>query len=206
MRGAFSEGEGAIGSIARKSENESLQPTRANISPPAVAPPRTKSSAESASAPSAAPNGAMGLRPRSAALSQTMTSVTTPRPPRARRRNGESTTISSVITAMTTRKAKAWRLRLNGSTSARLFQARVEAVDVRLHLLLAALVDDLAAGDGAGVGAAVARRRKLALHVVHAFAEHDRDPGRALGVDHHLHGLPGGGDAHRDLLDVHAAA
>src|SRR5205814_7000225 len=85
-----------------------------------------------------------------------------------------------------------------------LFEPRVEAVDVRLHLLLASLVDDLAPHHSAGVGAAVARRRELALHVVHALAEHDRDAGGALGEDHHLHRLARAGDAYRDLFDVHA--
>src|SRR5688572_11158097 len=66
------------------------------------------------------------------------------------------------------------------SAPARLAQGGIEAVDVRLHLLAAALVHDLAAHDLAGIGEAVARRRELPPHAVHAFADHHLDEVGAL--------------------------
>src|SRR5688572_30087935 len=81
---------------------------------------------------------------------------------------------------------------------------RVEAVDVGLHLLAAALVDDLAAHDLAGIGHAVARRCERAFHVVHPFAQHHLDHFGALAEHHDLMHLAGVGVAHLDFLGIHA--
>src|SRR4029079_14675716 len=47
---------------------------------------------------------------------------------------------------------------------------------VRLHVVAAALVDDLASHRIADVRRGVARRDEVAPHVVDAFAQHDLDP------------------------------
>src|SRR5687768_3527241 len=89
------------------------------------------------------------------------------------------------------------------SAPAGLAHVRVEAVDVGLHLLARALVDDLAPHDAAGVGEAVARRGQRALHAVHAFADHHLDHVRTLVEYHHVHGLASFGHAHRNFFRVH---
>ncbi len=83
---------------------------------------------------------------------------------------------------------------------------RVELLQVGLHLVAAALVDDLPPHDAAGVGHAVARRGQHALHVVHALADHHFDGLLALAEDDDLHRPAGLGLPHGDLLIVHAAA
>src|SRR6185369_844616 len=55
----------------------------------------------------------------------------------------------------------------------RLAQGRIDPVQVRLHLLGAALVDDLAAERLAGECLAIRCRRQFALDAMHALAEHD---------------------------------
>src|SRR5688572_1098448 len=65
--------------------------------------------------------------------------------------------------------------RLAMSAPAGLAHVRVQAIDVGLHLLARALVDDLAPHDVAGVGEAVARRGQRALHAVHAFADRSEE-------------------------------
>src|SRR5688572_7880481 len=65
-------------------------------------------------------------------------------------------------------------------------QARIVALDFRLHLARAALVDHFPAHHLAGVGEAVARRRELASHAVHALADHHLDDLGALVQHHHF--------------------
>src|SRR2546426_1859359 len=55
-----------------------------------------------------------------------------------------------------------------------LAQRRIEPVDIRLDLLAASLVDDLAPHHLADIGHCVAGRGQLALHAVDALAEQDR--------------------------------
>src|SRR5688572_13181346 len=88
-------------------------------------------------------------------------------------------------------------------TLSRLLEVRVQAVDVALHLLDAALVHDLAPHDLAGVSHAVTRWREGAFHVVHALAEHHLDRLRALAEHHDLDELAGVGVAHLDPFGIH---
>src|SRR5688572_19096664 len=89
------------------------------------------------------------------------------------------------------------------SASSRLADVRVQALDVGLHLVPAALVDDLAPHHAAGVGEAVARRGQRAFHAVHALADHHLDHFGALVEDDDVDRLLGLGDAHRDLFRMH---
>ena len=68
-------------------------------------------------------------------------------------------------------------------------QGGVEQVDLVLHLLDTALVDNLPPHDAAGECKAIACRGKLAPHAVDAFAQHDLDAARALVQDDHVEGL-----------------
>src|SRR5687767_1181379 len=89
------------------------------------------------------------------------------------------------------------------SAPAGLAHVRVQSIDVGLHLLARALVDDLAPHDAAGVGEAVARRGQRALHAVHAFADHDLDHLDPLVEDDDLDRLLRFRYPYRDLLGVH---
>src|SRR5438270_7119785 len=100
-----------------------------------------------------------------------------------------------------------WR-RMNGANivlaaAAGLPERGIEAVDVGLHLLAAALVHDLAAHDVADVGEAVACGRERALHAVDAFAEHDLDVVRALVEDDDVERVTGFGED-LDAFNFHA--
>src|SRR6267143_5836340 len=83
-----------------------------------------------------------------------------------------------------------------------LAQRRIEPVDIRLNLLAAPLVDDLAPHDLADIGHRVAGRGQLALDAVDALAEHYVDPFRPLVQDHDLDGLSVFG-THLDFFIVH---
>src|SRR2546428_3399220 len=86
-----------------------------------------------------------------------------------------------------------------------LAQRRIEPVDIRLNLLAASLVDDLAPHDLADIGHCVAGRGQLALHAVDALAEHHVDPFRPLVQDHDLDGLSAFG-AYLDFLVAHVVS
>src|SRR6267143_7267640 len=83
-----------------------------------------------------------------------------------------------------------------------LAQRRIEPVDIRLNLLAASLVDDLAPHDLADIGHCAAGRGQLALDAVDALAEHYVDPFRPLVQDHDLDGLAAFG-AYLDFFIVH---
>src|SRR2546427_9389167 len=86
-----------------------------------------------------------------------------------------------------------------------LAQRRIEPVDIRLNLLAASLVDDLAPHDLADIGHCAAGRGQLALDAVDALAEHHVDPFRPLVQDHDLDGLSAFG-AYLDFLVAHAVS
>src|SRR5947207_14922957 len=75
--------------------------------------------------------------------------------------------------------------------------------DVGLDGGAAALIDDLASHDVAGIGETVARRRQCAAHTVRAFADHDFDRLDAFAVDHDLDFLAGAGEADFVCFDLH---
>ena len=60
-------------------------------------------------------------------------------------------------------------------TLSRFTQRRVQQVDIRLHLLAAARVDQFPSHDAPGVGETVSGRGQRAFDIVHALAEHDLD-------------------------------
>src|SRR6266704_745088 len=82
-------------------------------------------------------------------------------------------------------------------------ELRIELVEIGLHLLAAAFVDELPPPDASSVREAHSSRGQLALDVVNAFAEHDLYPVGALAVDHDVQGLPGFGYAYLYFLRVH---
>src|SRR2546425_9540521 len=105
------------------------------------------------------------------------------------------------------RRDPRWRpmlLSVPRSPRPRFLQRRVDAIKVSLHLVGAALVDDFASERLAGKRPAVRRRCQFAFDAVHAFAEHDLDAMGMLAQHDDLHGLTAFGDAHSNLLDIHA--
>src|SRR5262245_39637184 len=83
---------------------------------------------------------------------------------------------------------------------------RVEPVNIRLHLVTAALVDNLAAQRVADVSETVSGRRERAPDAMSACAEHDLYPVGTLAEDDDIQRLPGLGDAYRDFFVVHGFA
>src|SRR5256885_10087764 len=82
-------------------------------------------------------------------------------------------------------------------------QLRIELVEIGLHLLAAAFVDELPPSHASCIGQAHPGRSQLALDVVNALAEHDLYAVGALAVDHDVQGLPGFGYAYLYFLRVH---
>src|SRR6185503_7972811 len=75
--------------------------------------------------------------------------------------------------------------------------------EIRLDVLAAALVDDFPAQRFPGVGHAVAGRREIHTHVVHALSEHDGDRVESLAEDDDIEHLSGCGHADLNLVLCH---
>src|SRR5690242_14902373 len=80
---------------------------------------------------------------------------------------------------------------------------RVGAPDVGFDFRAALLVDDLAPHRVTDISHAVARRRELAAHAMHAFSEDDLDHAGALAKHDNLEALIACGNANTDLLGGH---
>ena len=82
-------------------------------------------------------------------------------------------------------------------------KVRIQAIDVRLHLLAGSLIYDLASHDAAGISLPGTGRRQIAGDVVYALTQHDLNAIGALLEHHHIDEITGLGDTDGDGFVFH---